>query len=533
MTTDNDDATDTKPWWNGSVGYEIYLRSFSDSNGDGVGDLAGITQRLDYLHELGVDLLWITPFYPSPMFDFGYDVADYCAIDPLFGSLEDFDKLVSEAHARDLRIVIDIIPNHCSIQHEWFQRAVEDPTSKYRDYFIWREPPDGGAPPNNWRSCFGGVPWSIEPKSGEYYLHLFLPEQPDLNWHNPDVHDEFTQILQFWLDRGVDGFRIDVAQALFKDEELRDNFQIREAAMDAPRWEQWDAFEHSRDILQTETLDVYKQWRSLLQKHDAVLIGETYVTERSEFAAMLPGDGLHRGFWFKPMFIDWGADQIRNVLSEPLDAVHSETMISWVSSSHDDQRAATRFGGGDAGRKRALAFSTLLFCLPGLPFLYQGEELGLVDGIVTDDERADPVGADVSFSRDGSRTPMPWEPGPGLGFSSADKTWLPLGGRHESDTAAAQHSDRKSYFHRFRALVELRKAHPELWESGVEWVDSSTGLVSFRRGEIYVSLNAGDHSVELGVEGTTLYSTTSSTGSVSTSMLLPPGEAIVVDETNR
>jgi alpha-glucosidase len=530
MTPITSRAADAKAWWNGSVGYEIYLRSFSDSNGDGVGDLAGITQRLDYLHELGVDLLWITPFYPSPMYDYGYDVADYCAVDPLFGSIEHFDKLLAEAHRRNLRVVIDIVPNHCSIQHKWFQRAVDDPTSKYRDYFIWRKPPDDGGPPNNWRSCFGGRPWSIEPKTGEYYLHLFLPEQPDLNWRNPAVQDEFTQILQFWLDRGVDGFRIDVAQALVKDEELRDNVQNRVTALDAPRWEQWDAFDHLHDIGQVETLEIFKQWRSLLETHDAILIGETYVTEPSAFAAMLPGDGLHRGFWFKPMFIDWDADQIREVLSEPLAAVESASSISWVSSSHDDSRPATRFGGGDVGRQRALAFSTLLFCLPGLPFLYQGEELGLVDGIVTDDERTDPVGADVSLSRDGSRTPMPWEPGPGFGFSSATRTWLPLGGRHDSDTAHVQRTDKTSWFHRFRALVELRKSHPELWEAGVEWVDSGVGLVSFRRGEIYVSANAGNHAVELGVEGVTLFSTLSRTGNASTSTLIEPREAIVVLE---
>jgi len=245
---------------------------------------------------------------------------------------------------------------------------------------------------------------------------------------------------------------------------------------------------------------------------------------------LLPGDGLHRGFWFKPMFIDWDADQIRNVLAEPLAAIKTDTSISWVSSSHDDPRPATRFGGGDAGRQRALAFSTLLFCLPGLPFLYQGEELGLVDGVVTESERVDPVGADVTLSRDGCRTPMPWEPGPGFGFSKATKTWLPDGGRRDRDTAFAQLADADSWFHSYRALVKMRKSNPELWLSGVEWVDQTGPLVSFRRGSIYVCANAGTRPVELGAEGRILFSTSGSVGSVSASTLVEPTEALVVLE---
>jgi alpha-glucosidase len=519
-----------QPWWHESVGYEVYVRSFADSDADGVGDLAGVAGRLDHLRDLGVDLLWITPFYPSPMVDFGYDVSDYCDVDPLFGSLRDFDRLVAEAHARGLRMVIDIVPNHCSDQHRWFREAVADPDSSYRDYFIWRPPAADGGPPNNWRSNFGGPAWTLEPLSGEYYLHLFLPEQPDLNWRNPAVEAEFIEILEFWLARGVDGFRIDVAHALVKDLELRDNVQHRDVALDAPRREQWAAFDHLYDVGQVGTLDIYERWRSVVEGNDAVLIGETYVLEASLLARMLRGDGLHLGFWFKPMFIDWEPEQIRGVLSNALDEVDPNSMISWVSSSHDDPRAATRFGGGDLGRERALAFSTLLFCLPGLPFLYQGEELGLVDGIVTEDEKADPVGAGVSLGRDGCRTPMPWEPGPGFGFSDAVRTWLPHGGRRDEDTARAQRADPRSWFHRFRALIALRKTHPELRGPGVEWVESAEGLVSFRRGEIFVTANAGEHRIPLGVEGDVLFSTTGRTGTTTESSFIEPGEAIVVLE---
>ena len=523
-------SSQQKPWWHNSVGYEVYLRSFADSDGDGVGDLAGVTQRLDYLRELGIDLIWITPFYPSPMVDFGYDVSDYCDVDPLFGSIRDFDRLVAEAHDRELRVVIDLIPNHCSDQHVWFRNAVEDPDSSYRDYFIWRPPAADGGPPNNWRSNFGGQAWTLEPLSGEYYLHLFLPEQPDLNWRNPAVQREFIRILRYWLAKGVDGFRIDVAHALVKDLELRDNVQHRDVALDAPRREQWAAFDHLYDVGQVETPDIYKRWRSIVEDHDAVLIGETYVLDASLFGSMLRGDGLHHGFWFKPMFIDWDPRQIRRALSDALDAVDPDAMISWVTSSHDDPRAATRFGGGDLGRERALALSMLLFCLPGLPFLYQGEELGLVDGVVTEDERADPVGADVSLGRDGCRTPMPWEPGPGFGFSDATSTWLPHGGRRDQDTTHVQRADPRSWFHKFRALIALRKTHATLRGPDVEWIETTDGSVSFRRGAIYVTANAGEHPVVLGVEGDVLFSTTGRSGTAMASTVLEPAEAIVVLE---
>ena len=489
-------------WWLDAVGYEVYIRSFADSDGDGIGDLQGITARLDHLVDLGVGLVWITPFYRSPMADYGYDVADYCGVDPLFGELDDLDDLVGEAHARGLRVVIDLVPNHCSSQHPWFVDALADPGGRHRDYFIWRDPGPDGGPPNNWVSYFGGPAWTLDEASGQYYLHLFLPSQPDLNWRNPAVEDEFDDILRFWLERGIDGFRIDVAQALVKDAELRSNPQATPWDPTAPRWEQWHSFTHRYDIGQPETLEIFNRWRRIADRYDAVLIGETYVLEPDELATMLRGDGLHVGFWFKPMHVEWSAEQLRAAVEAPLDAVVDPRFIGWVASSHDEMRAASRFGGGAVGRRRSLAFSTLLLCLPGVPVLYQGEELGLLEAVVPEDRRADPVGADVSLSRDGCRTPMPWEPGPGMGFSSSPTTWLPLGDRTSSDTAAWQRGSPGSWLDRYRRLVALRHQEPQLREAPLEWRETgSCDVLAFRRGSLYVALNAGRAPVRLDVRG--------------------------------
>jgi alpha-glucosidase len=295
-----------------------------------------------------------------------------------------------------------------------------------------------------------------------------------------------------------------------------------------PRWAQWNAFEHHHDVCQPETLDIYRTWRELVAEYDAVVIGETYVLDDSQLAGMLTGDGLHFGFWFKPMFIECDAIRIRDVLRDPLASLPDASMIGWVSSGHDDAQPATRFGGGDTGRRRAPAFSTLLFCLPGPPFLYQGEELGLEDCAVPDDARADPVGADVELSRDGCRTPMIWEQGPSLGFSEADETWLPHIGRTDADTASVQVADPESWFHRYRALIDVRKSAPELRAGAVERLDENDGLVSFRRGGLHVALNAGDDSAALGVHGSVVFSTDRRAGVVGTSAVLDPGDAIVV-----
>ena len=516
-------------WWHDAVGYEIYIRSFADSDGDGVGDLVGIIDRLDHLAALGVDVIWITPFYRSPMFDFGYDVADYVAVDPTFGDVEDFERLTAAAHERGIRVIVDIVPNHCSSAHRWFEQAVADPAGPYRDYFLWRDAPADGGYPNNWVGYFGGPTWTLDDTSGQYYLHMFLPEQPDLNWRNPAVLDEFDAILRTWLDRGVDGFRIDVAQALVKDADLRDNPQLSPLDPDADRWEQWDAFDHRHDVLQPGTRDVFARWRSIAQEYDAVLVGETYVLDPADLDQLLDGRGLDVGFWFKPMHIDWDPVQIRATLEEVLQGVADPRMIGWVAASHDEVRPPTRFGGGETGRRRALAFSTLLFGLPGMPFLYQGEELGLLEGVVPEDRRADPVGADVTKSRDGCRTPMPWAPGVAFGFSTNPDTWLPDGGRVDADTAQVQRLDDDSWFARYAQLIAIRRAEPELRTGVVEWIDRpDKEVVSFRRGGLAVVANTADNQARVGIAGEVIFSSHGRTGAVALGDDLAPAEAVVV-----
>lgn len=527
--------TTPTPWWYDAVGYEIYLRSFADADGDGIGDLAGVTSRLDHLVELGVEVVWITPFYTSPMVDYGYDVADYCGVDPTFGDLDDVAALIAAAHERDLRVVVDIVPNHCSSEHEWFADARTGRDSAHRDYFIWRDPAPDGGPPNNWVGYFGGSAWTLDEASGQYYLHLFLPEQPDLNWRNPAVRDEFDAILRFWLDRGVDGFRIDVAQALMKDEQLRSNPELSPWNPDGARWEQWDAFDHQHDVGQPESLEIFARWRAIAEEYDAVLIGETYVLEADELSSMLSGDGLHVGFWFKPMHIEWDAAALRATLSEPLQAVSDPRSIGWVASSHDEVRPPTRFGGGDVGRRRSLAFTTVLLSLPGMPFLYQGEELGLTEGVVPEDRKADPVGADVTLSRDGCRTPIPWSPGPAFGFSSTTETWLPDGGRSDADTVEVQRQDPTSWFSRYRALVALRRSEPDLRHAPLEWIEMPVGsVIAFRRGRFVIALNAGAEAVELPVRGTPVFDTAVGAPASATvpgqPLTLGPDAAVVIAE---
>jgi len=511
-------------WWHRAVGYEIYVRSFADSSGNGVGDLRGAIAKLDHLVDLGIDLVWLTPFYPSPMADFGYDVSDYRGVDPLFGSIDDLDELIVEARSRALRVIIDVVPNHCSSDHPWFQSARRDPAGPHRDYFIWRDPAPGGGPPNNWVSYFGGPAWTLDPASGQYYLHLFLPEQPDLNWRSPAVAREFEDILRFWLDRGIDGFRIDVAHALVKDAELRSNPEVAPWDPAGDRWAQWDAFEHLHDVRQPDSLEIFASWRRIADEYGAMLLGETYVLTAAELASLLRGDGLHTGFWFTPMHMEWDAQEIRRSLREPLVAVSDPRRIGWVASSHDEERAPTRFGGGDIGRRRALALSTLLMGLPGLPFLFQGEELGLLDGVVPVERRADPVGK----SRDGCRTPMPWEPGVSFGFSTNPDPWLPHGGRNDLDTVARQRAAPESWFHRYRALVAVRRAEPDLWGAALEWIEAGPTTIAYRRGRLEVAANVGEAPTSCGVAGSVLFSSSGRSGAVDVATTLAPAEALIV-----
>ncbi len=491
-----------RPWWHDATGYALYLRSFADGTGDGVGDLPGVIDHLDHLEYLGIDLLWISPFYRSPMVDGGYDVTDHTEIDPTYGTMADFKALIRQAHARRIAVVIDLVANHTSAEHSWFQAARTSREDRFHDRYIWADPAPDGGPPNNWVSYFGGSAWTFEAAIGQYYLHLFLPEQPDLNWRNPAVRQMFDDIIEFWLDLGVDGFRIDVAQGLVKDRLLRSNPVLHVLRPAADRIEQWRAFEHRHDVLQPETIDIFRRWKAICHRYDAVLIGEVSVGDANAFAFAMDSGGLDIGMWLEVMHSEWDADALRSVLSGPIERKGDAGMVGWLGSSLDEPRAVTRFGGGEVGRRRALALATLLAFLPGTPFLYQGEELGLEQGEVCDDNRVDPVGIDAASGRDGCRTPMPWTNGPMHGFTTANETWLPFAADAGTMSVQSQRRNHRSQLARYRCLLAARRAQLVDADPTVEWLDfEEVGLIGFRRGVLNVIVNTTNEVVEIGIHG--------------------------------
>ncbi|HJR92190.1 MAG TPA: alpha-amylase family glycosyl hydrolase [Acidimicrobiia bacterium] len=481
-------------WWAGAVGYEIYIRSFADSDGNGIGDFAGIAQKLDHLAWLGIDLVWVTPFYPSPQADFGYDVADYVGVDPTYGDMDAFAAFVGRAHELGLKVMIDIVPNHTSSEHPWFRAALADPSAPERDFYIFRPPGPDGGPPNNWLSHFGGPAWTFDEASGEYYCHLFLAEQPDLNWANPAVRHAFDEVLGFWMDRGVDGFRIDVAHALMKDPDLSDNPQILELGPAATPGEAMAAFDHIHDMGQESTKEIYRRWKALAGA-DVVLVGEVYVKD-VELSSSYMGDGgldiclffgLNRRPWDAVAFVD----EIRTWSQA------SEGGFAWTLGSHDENRPPTRFGAGDLGRARALTLWTLLCALPGLPFVYQGEELGLEDGYVSPEDVQDPVGkAAYAEGRDPCRTPMPWEPVEHGGFTTGEP-WLRSAPRRPEETVAVQRDDPGSHLHLFRRLLAVRRALAPRRRTPVEWLPSPPGVALVLAGDVLAVANATDDSVDV------------------------------------
>jgi alpha-glucosidase len=483
-------------WWEGAVGYEVYLRSFADGDGDGVGDLRGLHARLEYLAWLGVDLVWLTPFYPSPMRDHGYDVADYRAVDPAFGDLDAFDALLAAAHGLGLRVLIDVVPNHTSSEHPWFVASRSSRDDPKRDWYVWRDPAPDGGPPNNWTSNFGGPAWTFDEATGQYWLHLFLPEQPDLNWRNPAVAEAFDGVLRFWLDRGVDGFRIDVAHSLVKDLQLRDNppglAPVYEQTL-AQRQE-LEAARLRRDVDQDEVVDVHARWRAVVEAYDALLVGEVYLLHAPTLGRYVRDQrGVHVSFWFAPLHLPWDAAP----LGAALVAAQRElgAHVGWVQGSHDQPRAASRYGGGASGRARSLALATLLFGLPGVPFVYYGEELGLCDVPVPPEASQDPLGRHSSaHSRDVARTPMPWAPEPGLGFTTAPRAWLPFGDRAPTDTVAVQRGDPSSMLGRYQALIAARRG----LRGDVEWLSAEGPVLAYRRGDqAIVAANCGSRSASV------------------------------------
>ena len=482
----------TEPWWRGAVGYEIYVRSFADSTGDGVGDLAGIAGRLDYLSWLGVDALWLTPFYPSPGHDHGYDVSDYCAVSPRHGTLDDFDTLVAEAHRRGLRVMVDIVPNHTSIEHPWFARACRDRDGPDRHRYLWADPAPDGGPPNNWVSHFGGPAWTLDEASGQYWCHLFLPEQPDLNWRNPAVRDDFDAILEWWMDRGVDGFRVDVAHGLVKDVQLRDNPQIAPVVAGMDPFDVFYAFEHRHDMDQSENVEIFRRWNQVCAPRQAMLLGEVNAPWPDRMARYVGAGALDQAFFLRAAFLGWDPETLLTMVRVMHDAAPQG--ISWVLSNHDRSRPVSRYGGGEAGVRRSLALSTLLMALGGTPFLFQGEELALADGVLRDYH--DPVSVrneGATSGRDGCRTPMPWDSSSHNGFSTR-APWIAAERRPPEETVAGQQADPDAPVHRYRTLLAVRRQHPDMWRAPLEWIETSDPRVAaLRRGTLAVVANLAGH----------------------------------------
>ena len=489
-------------WWQGGVLYQVYLRSFADSNGDGVGDIEGIRRRLPYLSSLGIDAIWVTPFFPSPMVDHGYDVADPRGVDPMFGSLDDVDALIRDAHAAGLRVVIEIVPNHSSSDHPWFAEALGAPAgSAARERYIFRPPAEDGGPPNNWVSVFGGSAWTLHEPSGEYYLHLFAPEQPDLNWRNPEVVADAEETLRFWLDRGADGFRIDVAHGLYKDAELRDNphYPGTERSAGFSRMEQRHTFD------QDEVHEIYRSWRRLVETYgdDRVLLGEVFLWDPARVARYVRDDELHLAFSFLLLGQKWKAADLKRAIAMSIGEDGSgATKNAWALSNHDLPRHATRFGGGVVGERRARAAALLTLGLPGTAVMYMGEELGLEDAEVPPPLRQDPMwfrsGGAVP-GRDACRTPFPWTRGLNTGFSEGDP-WLPVPEGWDDRSVEASENDAASILHLYRAAMRRRRESQALRSGTLVWCDTDDQVLAFERRAgaecMTVVVNAGPDAIE-------------------------------------
>jgi len=472
----DDSASATATWWKHGIVYQIYPLSFQDSDGDGKGDLEGIRRRLDYLVWLGVDAIWISPIYPSPMADFGYDVSDYCAIAPQFGTLAQFDALVQEAHARGLRVILDFVPNHTSERHPWFLESRSSRDNPRRDWYIWRDPAPDGGPPNNWISNFGGNAWTLDPATGQYYHHAFLAAQPDLNWHNPKVRAAMTDVLRFWMDRGVDGFRIDVLWHLAKDAQFRDN-------PPNPGYQPGDA--DIRRLLQVyscdqpEIHDIVEELRAVLEEYpERVMIGEIYLPVERLIAYYGAGRGVHLPFNFQLIEATWSAPEIERMVHEYDALVPPEEWPNWVLGNHDKPRIASRVGEGQA---RVAAM--LLLTLRGTPTMYYGDELGMCDVPIAPERVQDPWEKNepgLGLGRDPQRTPMQWDTSPNAGFSTG-LPWLPLAHDHETRNVDCLARDPSSILTLYRRLIELRRALPALSLGSYAGVASTEHVLVYER----------------------------------------------------
>ena len=455
-------------WWKNAVIYQIYPRSFMDANGDGIGDLEGIRQKLDYLAGLGIDAIWISPIYPSPMVDFGYDVSDYCGIHPMFGSMQDFNRLLDEAHQRGLKIILDWVPNHTSDIHPWFIEARQSRDNPRRDWYIWKDARPDGSPPNNWESFFAGSAWEWDAATGQYYLHQFMEQQPDLNWRNPDVRQAMYATLRFWLDKGVDGFRMDVIPHLMKHPEFPDNPMQPNA-----RGRMDQVHRYDRD--QPEIHERLREIRQIFEAYpgDRVAIGETYFDTPEELMAYCGAqlDELHLPFNFSLINLPWNAARFRQAIGEYYAALLPGAEPNFVLGNHDKHRLASRFG-LENHRSAAL----LLLTLKGSPTLYYGDELGMIDGIIPPERFQDPVMTrkpDTDEGRDPERTPMQWDASPNAGFSPAGvETWLPVNPDYQEVNVAREELDPDSTLNFYRRLLALRKFEPALMSGEFTFINT-------------------------------------------------------------
>jgi len=491
VSADGPKRAATYLWWQRGIIYQVYPRSFMDSNGDGVGDLRGLISRLDYLRGLGVDAVWLSPIFPSPMKDFGYDVSDYTGIHPLFGTLEDFDLLIREAHAQKIKLVLDFVPNHTSDQHPWFIESRSSRDNPKRDWYIWRDPALGGGPPNNWLSNFGGSAWEYDPKTEQYYYHAFLREQPDLNWRNPQVIEAMLNVLRLWLERGVDGFRVDVLWHLIKDEQFRDN-PVN------PDWREGaDPYQRLLELQTTDQAEVHavvtRMRRLVDQYQDRVLIGEIYLpVERLVKYYGVNLSGVHVPFNFQLLLAKWHARDIARIISQYEAALPKGGWPNWVLGNHDRPRIVSR-----VGSKQARVAAMLLLTLRGTPTLYYGDEIGMHDVEIPPEKVQDPFEKNVpgrGLGRDPQRTPMQWSAAKNAGFT-AGKPWLPIAEDYAQINVEAERDDPFSILSLYMQLINVRRGEPALEVGELERIDTAGDLLTYirRDGEsaFLVALNFG------------------------------------------
>jgi len=502
------------PWWRGAVIYQIYPRSFQDTDGDGVGDLPGIIERLDYVARLGVDAIWIAPFFTSPMADFGYDIADYRDVDPLFGSLADFDALLAKAHGLGLKVMIDQVLSHTSAEHAWFRESRQSRDNPKADWYVWADAREDGGPPNNWLSLFGGSAWQWEPRRGQYYLHNFLTAQPDLNFHHPDVRAAVLDNVKFWLDKGVDGLRLDAINFCFHDAQLRDNPPKpkdkrvgRGFSPDNPYAFQY----HYYNNTQPENIPFLEQLRALLDRYrDVAALGE--ISSEDSLATMAEytsGRRLHMGYSFELLTDDFSAAYIRGTVQR-LEAQMTEGWPCWAISNHDVERVLSRWGDGHPSAPMANMLTAMLCSLRGSVCVYQGEELGLTEAEVPYEALRDPYG--IAFwpqfkGRDGCRTPMPWRDDSHAGFSSG-APWLPVPEEHRVLAVSHQEQDASSTLNGFRAFMRWRRDQPALRWGEIRFLDTVEPVLAFVRSlgdEVLLvafNLSGGEIALPLALPGT-------------------------------